>query len=135
VAYRAISDNRPNAAGGRAQSLLAESVAEQAKKMSLRINVETLLPMGLVALICLLAYGSMLMWAGFCLGSRYVQDMALILRMPSGFLMSGLCAAGGLLLGVYAGREFAEAGKGWWKKMLVSLVMLVSGAVITSFAL
>ena len=97
---------------GRAQSLLAENVAEQARKLSLRINMETLLPMGLVAVICLLAYGSLLMWAGYCLGSRYVQDMTLILRMPAGFLMAGLLAASGLFLGVHAAREFAEGGNG-----------------------
>ena len=120
---------------GRAQSLLAENVAEQARKMSLRLNMETLLPMGLVAVICLVAYGSLLMWAGYCLGSRYVQDMALILRMPSGFLMSALCLAGSLFQGVYAARKFAEEGKGWWKNGLAALAMLASGGVIIALAL
>ena len=115
----------------RAQSLLAESVAEQARKLSVRINMETLLPMGLVALICLLAYGSLLMWAGYCLGSRQVHDMVLILRVPSGFLIAGLCAAGGLILGVHTGREFAE-GKGWRMRMLVALAMLIAGGAMLS---
>ena len=112
---------------GRAQSLLAESVAEQAKKISLRINMETLLPMGLVALISLLAYGSLLMWAGFLLGSDQVYSPAWLLRMPSGLLMGGLCLAGGLFLGVYAGQEFAKGHRGWWKRMLVALAKLVAG--------
>ena len=118
----------------RAQSLLAESVAEQARKLSLRINMETLLPLGVLALVCLLAYGSLLMWAGFCLGSGQVQSMALILRMPSGILMGALCLAGSLFLGVHAGREFAEEGKGWRKKALVALAMLVVGGIVVSQA-
>ena len=122
---------------GRAQSLLAESVAEQAKKMSLRLNMETLLPMGLAALVCLLVYGSLSMWVGFSLGSGHARSPEWLLRMPSGFLMAGLCAAGGLFLGVYAGREYAEDGKGWWKRGLtaVALVMLAFGGMIFAFAL
>jgi len=119
----------------RAQSLLAESVAEQARKMSLRLNMETLLPLGVLTLVCLLAYGSLLMWAGYCLGTGYVQDMTLILRVPSGFLMSALCLAGSLFLGVHAGREFAVEGKGWRKKTIVALVMLAAGGMTVSLAL
>ena len=120
---------------GRAQSLLAESVAEQAQKLSLRINMETLLPMGLVALICLLLNGSLLMWAGFHLGSGQAISPEWLLRMPSGFLIAGLCMAGGLFLGVYAGKEFAEGGKGWRKRTLVALAMLLTGEIIIVHAL
>jgi hypothetical protein len=84
-----------------AQARLADSVVEQAKKLSTKINYATLLPMGMAALVCLLAYGSLLLWAGFRIGSGQTHDLSWILRMPSGFLMAGLCLAGGLLLGVY----------------------------------
>jgi len=119
----------------RAQSLLAESVAEQARKLSLRINMETLLPLGILALVCLLGYGSLLLWAGFYLGSGQVPDMALILRVPSGILMGALCLVGSLFLGVYAGREFAVENKGWRKKTIVALALLVLGGVVISQAL
>jgi len=75
------------------------------------------------------------MWVGYCLGSRYVQDMALILRMPSGFLVGALCLAGSIFLAVYAGREFAVEGKGWWKKMLIALMMLAPSGTIFIFTL
>jgi hypothetical protein len=120
---------------GRAQSLLAERVAGLAEKMSLRVNIETLLPMGLVALVCLLIYGSLLMWAGICLGSGRAHPPEWLLRVPSGFLMAGLCAAGGLFMGVYTGREFAEDAKGWRKKGLIALAMLVSGSVVLGLTL
>ena len=120
---------------GRAQSLLAENVVEQARKMSLRLNMETLLPMALVAIVCLVAYGSLLMWAGYCLGSRYVQDMALILRMPSGFILAGLCAAGGLFLCIHAAKEFAHEGSGWKKKLFIGLTLLAPSGLFVSLAM
>ena len=54
----------------RAQDQLAKSVAAQARELSLRTNIETLAPLGLVALVCLLGFGSLLMWAGYCFGSK-----------------------------------------------------------------
>lgn len=95
----------------RAQSLLAESVVEQAQKLSVRINMATLLPLGVLALACLLAYGSISMWAGFCLSLGKAHDPIWILRVPSGLLMGALCLAGSLFLGVHADREFAETAK------------------------
>ena len=112
-----------------------EAYPGQARKLSLRINMETLLPLGVLALVCLLAYGSLLMWAGFCLGSGQAPNMTLILRMPSGILMGALCLAGSLLLGVHAGREFAEEGRGWRKKAIVALALLLLGGFVASQAL
>lgn len=118
-----------------AQAKLTKSVVEQAQKLSVQINYATLLPVALAALVCVLAFGSLTMWVGYCLGSKRVQDMALLLRMPSGFLMAGLCLAGGLFLFVYAARDFAEGNAGWWKRMLVALVMLFAGCVIMAYGL
>jgi hypothetical protein len=119
----------------RAQDLLAESVAEQARKLSLKINMETLLPMGLAALVCLLAYGSLMLWAGFQIGSGQAHDPAWILRMPSGVLLGGLLLGGGLFLGVHAAKEFADGGGEWKKRLIVALAMLVPGGVVVSLAL
>ena len=119
----------------RAQSLLAENVAEQARKLSVRINMETLLPLGIVALVCLLAFGSLSMWAGFCLGTGQANNIFLILRMPSGLLMAGLFFVGGLFTGVYAAREFAEGSKGWRKRTLTALALLVPGGALAVLGL
>lgn len=70
----------------RAQSLLTKSVVEQAQKLSVEISMGTLLLLSLVALFCLLAYGSLLMLAGCGLATRNMQDIALALRMPSGWV-------------------------------------------------
>ena len=68
------------------------------------------------------------MWAGFRLGSGQAYSPEWLLRVPSGFLMAGLCVAGGLFLGVHAAREFAEGIKGW-KKLLFALGLLIPGTV------
>ncbi|MDR2124319.1 MAG: hypothetical protein LBP38_04960 [Desulfovibrio sp.] len=65
------------------QGRLAESVAEQAKKLSVRINLASLPPMGLTALICLLLYGNLLMWAGFRIGSGQASPPDLLLCLPA----------------------------------------------------
>jgi hypothetical protein len=131
---RGISD-AVEAEARRAQGRLAENVADQARKLSLRVNMETLLPMGLCALVCLLFYGSLLLWAGFCIGSGQAHPPELMLRMPSGILMGGLLLGGGLFFGVHAARVFADGGGEWKKRMLVALVMLIPGGVMVSLSL
>jgi hypothetical protein len=131
---RGISD-AAEAEARRAQGRLAESVAELARKLAVRINTATLLPMGLTALVCLLAYGSLMLWTGFRTGSGQVHDPVWILRMPSGVLMGGLLLGGGLFLGVHAAGEFADGGGEWKKRMLVALVMLIPGGVMVSLSL
>jgi hypothetical protein len=119
----------------RAQGRLAESVAELAQKLAMRINMAALLPMGLAALVSLLAYGSLMLWAGFRIGSGQAHDPVWILRMPSGLLMGGLLLGGGLFLSFHAAREFADGGGEWKKRMLIALAMLVPGGMLVSLAL
>lgn len=44
-----------------AQARLADCVVEQAKKLSTKINYATLLPMGMAALVCMMAFGSLML--------------------------------------------------------------------------
>ena len=118
----------------RAQDLLAKSVAAQARELSLRANIETLAPLGLVALVCLLGFGSLLMWAGYCFGSKKIHDMHVILHMPSGYLISGLCLAGGVFMLAYALRK-DNVVEGWWKMGLIGFVMVIVGGVIVGLAM
>lgn len=113
-----------------AQSRLADCVVEQAKRLSTKINYATLLPMVVAALVCMMLFGSLLLWAGYCLGSRQVHEMFWILRMPSGLLTAGLTLAGGLFMAVLAAKDFSVEGKRWWKLTLVTLAMMVSGFML-----
>jgi hypothetical protein len=110
-------------------------VVEQAKRLSVKIQYATLLPMGIAALVCLLLYGSLLLWAGYGLGTRQTPPPPLLLQMPSGWLMGGLCLATGLFCCVVAAKDFAASEKGWGKSALIMVGFLLAGAVIFSFSL
>jgi len=117
-----------------AQARLISSVVEQAQKLSVQINYATLLPLALAALVCVLAFGSLTMWAGYSMGAKQSFGVFQILRMPSGFLMAGLCLAVGLFLGVYAIRQNVDERKGWWKIGVAALMMFSVGIVVALFA-
>ncbi|MDR3211548.1 MAG: hypothetical protein LBU79_06495 [Planctomycetota bacterium] len=70
------------------------------------------------------------MWAGFRIGSGQAHPPAMLLQMPSGILMGGLCVAAGLFLSMCAAKEFAEEDKNWWKRMLATLALLVLGGAV-----
>ncbi len=78
-----------------AQSRLAEAVEEHAKTLSTKMRISALVIRGLGALASLLLYGSLLMWAGYCIGAgglqNQTQPLAMLLRMPAGVLIGGLC--------------------------------------------
>ena len=116
-----------------AQSRLAASVVAQAQKLAIKINVITWGYLGGFTLAALLLYGSLLLWAGYSIGSGQTQPPALLLRMPVGTVISALAVAGGILLGVVAGKEFSERQSGWKKRMLAALVCLLSGGFVFSF--
>ena len=118
-----------------AQARLTESVVEQAKRLSTKIQYTTLLPMGIAALVCVLFYGSLLLWAGYSLGSGKTQPPDLLLRMPSGWLIGGLCLAMGLFRGVVTAGNFAASETGWGKGLLMALGFLMAGAVMVSFSI
>lgn len=117
-----------------AQARLTDCVVEQARRLSTKINYATLLPMGMAALVCMMAFGSLLLWAGFCIGSGQAHDLSWVLRMPSGFLIAGLCLATGLFCGFVAAKSFAGAEKGWYKTALAATAFLVTGGVIFGLA-
>jgi hypothetical protein len=100
-----------------------------------RSDTAALLPLAFTFLAALLFYGSLLLWAGFCIGSGRAHPPELLLRIPSGLIMGGLCLMGGVLLGVRAAKNFAEEEKDWRKPMLAALVLLLLGGVVVSLAL
>ena len=118
-----------------AQSRLAESVVEQAEKLSLKTHVRSWLAWGGFALFLLLLYGALLLWAGYCIGSGQTHSPALLLQMPVGILLSGLCVAGGFFLGTMAGKSFANGHTGWKKWGLYAVGLLLPGGVIFSLTL
>jgi hypothetical protein len=78
---------------------------------------------------------SLLLWAGFRIGSEQAQPLSLLLRMPSGFLMGGLCLATEFFCGVVAAKDFAEGETGWRRTILAAVAFLVSGGVLFGLAM
>lgn len=118
-----------------AQAKLTDSVVKEAQNLASKIQYGKLVPMWLLALICLLAYGSLMLWAGFRIDTGRDMPLAAVLRMPSGWLISGLCLAGGVFCGALTAKGFAEARRGWWKNggIAVFFVMLGGLAFIHAF--
>ena len=113
-----------------AQARLTDSVVEEARNLASKIQFGKLVPMWLFALICLLAYGSLMLWAGFRIDPGRDVPLAAVLHMPSGWLISGLCLATGVFCGTLSAMSFAEAEKVWHKKGLVALFFLMLGGII-----
>lgn len=118
-----------------AQSRLAESVVEQAKKLSLKTHVHTWLLWGIFVLILLLFYGSLLLWAGYAIGSGQTHPPALLLHMPVGIIIGALCFCCGIFSGALAARNFAEGDARWRQGMLTACGFLLPGGGIVGLAL
>ena len=86
-ASRAIMDGMAAAAEketAAAQARLTASVVKEARNLASKIQYARLMPMWLLALICLLAYGSLMLWAGFRIDTGLDMPLAAVLHMPSG---------------------------------------------------
>lgn len=113
-----------------AQARLTDSVVQEAQSLASKIQYGKLVPMWLLALICLLAYGSLMLWAGFRIDTGRNMPLAAVLHMPVGWLISGLCMAAGVFCGGVAAWEFAEAETGWWKKGITAFGFTVVGVML-----
>ena len=133
AASRAIMDGMAAAAEketAAAQARLTASVVKEARNLASKIQYGRLVPMWLLALICLLAYGSLMLWAGFRIDTGRDMPLAAVLHMPSGWLISGLCLAAGVFGGGLAAWEFSEEKKGWWRKGITSFGFTTVGVIL-----
>lgn len=132
-ASRAIMDGMAAAAEretSAAQARLTDSVVKEAEYLASKIQYSKLVPMWLLALICLLAYGSLMLWAGFRIDTGRDMPLAAVLHMPAGWLISGLCLAAGVFCGGVAAKEFGEAETGWWRKGSIAILFVMLGAFV-----
>lgn len=137
-ASRAIMDGMAAAAEketAAAQARLTDSVVREAQNLASKIQYDRLVPMWLLALICLLAYGSLMLWAGFRIDTGRDVPLAAILHMPSGWLICGLCLAVGVLCGGMTAKEFLKEERGWWTKGILAMGFIMLGGVMFTFSL
>ena len=131
-ASRAIMEGMAAAA---AQARLTDSVVQEAQSLASKIQYGKLVPMWLLALICLLAYGSLMLWAGFRIGTDRDMPLAAIPYMPSGWLISGLCLATGVFYAAMTILSLAEGKISEWSKGVIALFFLIVGCLITLYLL
>ena len=103
---------------------------EQAKKLSTKAYFDSWLPWSVMGLVTALVYGSLMLLAGHCIGSGQTQPPLLLLRMPVGVVLGGLCLSGGLFMGFLAAKGFSERKTGWRKQVMASLSGTCIGGII-----
>lgn len=113
-----------------AQAKLTDSVVKEAEYLASKIQYAKLVPMWLFALICLLAYGSLMLWAGFRIDTGRDIPLAAFLHMPSGWLISGLCLVAGVFCRGVTAKEFGEAETGWWRKGIAAFGFTMAGVML-----
>ena len=118
-----------------AQAKLTDSVVQEGQNLASKIQYGKLVPMWLLALICLLAYGSLMLWAGFRIDTGRDMPLAAVFQMPSGWLICGLSLVAGVFLCALSGKTFSVGGKGWWKTAALAMGFIMTGAVILTFSL
>ncbi|WP_298034209.1 hypothetical protein [uncultured Desulfovibrio sp.] len=118
-----------------AQARLTASVVQEAQNLASKIQYGKLVTMWLLALICLLAYGSLMLWAGFRIDTGQDMPLAAVFQMPSGWLICGLSLVAGVFLCALSGKTFSVEGKGWWKTAALAMGFIMTGAVIFTLLL
>ena len=83
------------------------------------IRYTSLMPLGIAALICLLVFDSLMLWAGFCIGSGKSLPPVALLNMPSGILIGGLSFVAGSYLFIITARIFIDEDDAWKKSCAV----------------
>lgn len=101
-----------------AQARLTDSVVKEAEYLASTIQYAKLVPMGLLALICLLAYGSLMLWAGYRIATGRDLSLESILYMPSGWLVCGLSLVAGMFCAWGTMKEGLRGEEGYWIKAI-----------------
>jgi hypothetical protein len=79
-------------------------------------------------------FGSLLLWAGYNIGTGLSKPPAWLLWMPAGILMGGISFGVGIFLLGMAGREYAN-GDTWWKLGAAALAFMCSGTAVLALSL
>ena len=118
-----------------AQGKLVESVVEQARSLNLKSRLSTLVLIGLFALVLFFLICSLMMWAGYRIGTGGSQMPELMFRMPSG-LMIGLLLLGCAGIFSYLGaKEYADEKKTLWRPLAGAVISTILGGLAFTVSL
>ncbi len=118
-----------------AQGKLVEGVVAEAKKLNLKSQTSTLILMGLATLILFFLTCSLMMWAGYRLGSGGTQLPEVMFRLPSGLMIGLLLLGCGAIFSYWAVKEYSDETKSLWRPLAGALASIALGslAITVSF--
>lgn len=113
-----------------AQGKLVESVVEQAKVLSIKYRLSTIIILALGALALFLMVGSLMMWAGYQIGSGRAQPPEFMFQMPTGVVIGILMVGMAVVFCRWAAFAYSEEEKRWWRWLCAALGCAVPAAWI-----
>lgn len=118
-----------------AQGKLVECVVAEAKKLNLKSQISTIMALGLAALILFILICSLMMWAGFGLGTGKIIPPEYILKMPSGLMVGLIALACGCILAHLAATQRKNNKKSWWKPCLGATLAAIFACIVLAISL
>ena len=116
-----------------AQNRLIQSVIEQTEKLTARVHIVPLMPIYLLILLCLMAFGSVTYWAGLCSGLGNPLPLEMVLNTPTGIIIGGMTLTTAVFCLGISFWKIAYDQKGWLLPMAVSLGL--SGMMFVAYKL
>ena len=106
-----------------AQNRLIQSVIEQTEKLTARVHIMPLMPIYLLIILCLMAFGSVTYWAGLCAGLGRPLPLEAALNIPAGIIFLALAIASAFFcFGLFLWKLACD-DKHWLYPALVTLLL------------
>lgn len=118
-----------------AQGKLVECVVTEAKKLNLKSRLSMLILIGLVALTLFFLICSLMMWAGYRIGSGGTKLPLLMLRLPSGLMIGLLLLGCGGIFGYWVIQDYSNEEKSLWRPLAGALISIVLASLILTVSL
>ena len=116
-----------------AQNRLIQSVIDQTEKLTARVHIMPLMPIYLMIILCLMAFGSVAYWAGLSSGLGKPLPLENVYYVPAGMVIGGMTlTAIAFCLGI-SFWKIAYDQKGWLTPMVTALGLSFGGYAITNY--
>ena len=106
-----------------AQNRLIQSVIEQTEKLTARVHIMPLMPIYLLIILCLMAFGSVSYWAGLCAGLGKPLPLDTVLNIPAGVVLLGIGISTFIFCFMLFLWKLAREDRDWFYPLLGVLVV------------
>lgn len=118
-----------------AQTRHTDNAVGGVQNLASKIQCDKLVLIRPLALICLLAYGSLVLWAGFRTDTGWNMPLAAVFQMPSGWLTCGLSLVAGVFLRALSGETLLVGRRGRRRITALAAGFIITGVAILTFSL